>query len=111
MNQPPKPSVDLGYPTQARGRIPAFASLEEEAAWWDAHDAGDVWDDLAPARITVAPTVLSEAAMSIRLPAAALERLRRRADQKGLGHTTLARMWLLERLEHEERAEAQAPDR
>ncbi len=36
-----KPTVDLGYPTEPHGRIPAFASIEEEAAFWDAHDLAD----------------------------------------------------------------------
>lgn len=107
MSQRAKSTVDLGYPTEARGRIPAFNSVEEEAAWWDSHDASDVWNDLEPVQVKVSPTLLSESAMSIRLPDAVLERLRWRADKKGLGHTTLARMWLLERLEQEERAEAQ----
>ncbi len=28
-------SVDLGYPTEAQGDLPAFQSIEEEAALWD----------------------------------------------------------------------------
>ena len=31
--QDQKPIVDLGYPTEAYGRIPAFFSVEEEAAF------------------------------------------------------------------------------
>jgi hypothetical protein len=111
MSRQSKPSVDLGYPTEARGRIPAFDSLEEEAAWWDAHDADEVWDELEPVKANVSPKFLSEPAMSIRLPEIVLEQLRRRADEKGVGPTTLARMWLLERLEQEENTEAQTPVR
>lgn len=92
---------------QARAdSIPEFANREEEAAWWDSHDAADFWDDLEPVRIKVSPMLLSESAMSVRLPEAVLERLRARADRKGLGHTALARLWIMERLEQEERAEA-----
>lgn len=36
-----KPTVDLGYPTEAHGRIPSFADIEEEAAFWDTHDFTD----------------------------------------------------------------------
>jgi hypothetical protein len=43
--------------------------------------------------------------MSIRLPARALDGLRKEATRKGIGHTTLARMWIMERLEAEERHE------
>jgi hypothetical protein len=105
MSQRPKPSVDLGYPTPARGRIPAFNSIEEEAAWWDTHDAGDFWDEFEPVQVKVSPALISESAMSVRLPEATLERLRRQAVRKGMGHTTLARMWIMERLESEERSE------
>lgn len=27
----PRPSIDFGYPTEADGPVPAFASIEEEA--------------------------------------------------------------------------------
>lgn len=108
MSNHPKPSVDLGYPTEAHGSIPSFNSIEEEAAWWDSHDISDVWDELEPVRGKVAPSVLSESAMSVRLPEATLARLRARAAKKGVDYTTLARMWIMERLEEEEQAESHA---
>lgn len=40
----------------------------------------------------------------IRLPAAKWEALRREANEMGIGPTTLARMWLLEKLREVERA-------
>jgi len=40
----------------------------------------------------------------IRLPAAKWEMLRREAKEMGIGPTTLARMWLLEKLRDVERA-------
>lgn len=49
----PKPTVDLGYPTPAHGRIPAFQSVEEEAAFWDAHAVTDFPDEFRPARVRV----------------------------------------------------------
>jgi hypothetical protein len=49
----PKPTVDLGYPTEAHGRIPAFASVEEEAAFWDTHDFTDFAAESSPVQITV----------------------------------------------------------
>ena len=33
------------------GRIPEFASLEEEAAFWDAHDTTDVEDEFHPVTV------------------------------------------------------------
>ncbi len=37
-----KPSIDLVYPTEAQGDLPAFQSIEEEAAFWDNHDLTDL---------------------------------------------------------------------
>lgn len=48
-----KPSVDLGYPTKARGRIPAFANVEEEAEFWDLHEFTDFAAESSPVEITV----------------------------------------------------------
>ncbi len=30
------------YPTKAHGAIPAFNSIDEEAEYWDTHDATDL---------------------------------------------------------------------
>jgi hypothetical protein len=49
----PKPTVDLGYPTPAHGRIPAFQTIEEEAAFWDTHDTADFPDAFKPVDVTV----------------------------------------------------------
>lgn len=89
-----------------QSRIPDFTSREEEAAWWDSHDLADYWDEFKPVTAKVSPNLLSETAMSVRLPAATLDRLRQRAATKGVGHTTLARMWIMERLDDEEQVEA-----
>ena len=48
-----QPTVDLGYPTAARGRIPAFANVAEEAAFWDTHDFTDFVDESTPVQVTV----------------------------------------------------------
>ncbi len=89
-----------------RSPIPEFQSREEEAEWWDTHDLSEFWDELGAAGVTVSPKVLSERSMSVRLPEATLDQLRHKAQRKGLGHTTLARMWIMERLEEEERYDA-----
>ena len=49
----PKPTVDLGYPTPARGRIPAFDSIEDEAVFWDTHDITDFLAESTPVHLTV----------------------------------------------------------
>jgi len=78
--------------------IPAFTSREEEAIFWDTHSFADYQDETKPARVRFAQN-LSEG-ITIRLDSATLATLRERAKQKGVGPTTLARMWILEQLRH-----------
>jgi hypothetical protein len=53
-----KPTVDLGYPTEPYGRIPAFQDIEEEAAFWDTHNAADfIGVELQPVGVTVNPNL------------------------------------------------------
>ncbi len=87
---------DPAVRTHGRGRIPEFGSREEEAAFWDSHDFTDFWDELKPVRVRAARN-LSEG-ITIRLDPETLKRLRSRARDQGIGPTTLARMWILERL-------------
>ena len=103
MNQP-NPTVDLGYPTEAHGRIPAFQSIEEEAAFWDSHDVTEfAGQELQPVEVTIG-TELAER-LTVRLDQADRTELARRARAKGVGPSTLARMWLKERLREEANAE------
>lgn len=104
MSQQAKPTVDLGYPTPAHGRIPSFNSIEEEAAFWDTHDITDYLNESRPAELTVG-TELAEK-LTLRLEQSDRAALTRRARAKGVGPSTLARMWLKERLRQEEEAEA-----
>jgi len=89
---------------KAKSRIPDFASREEEAEFWDTHDITDYLDELKPARVRFAKN-LSEG-ITIRLDPQTLAELRSQAHQKGVGPTTLARMWILEHLQQKARASA-----
>ncbi|MSQ28449.1 MAG: hypothetical protein EXR51_09985 [Dehalococcoidia bacterium] len=81
--------------SQAHG-IPDFASREEMAQWFDTHDMADYWDQLKPTKVRFAKR-LSEG-LNIRFDPQTLEDLRAEAAEKGVGPTTLVRMWILERL-------------
>lgn len=88
-------------------RIPQFASREEEAEWFDTHDLADYQDELktVPARFS---KNLSEG-LNIRLDRDTLAALREVAREKGIGPTTLVRMWVLEHLrDRRERADKSA---
>lgn len=74
--------------------IPEFASREAEAEFWDTHNLTDYWDEFKPVRARFAKR-LSEG-INIRLDPETLAELRAQAAEKGIGPTTLARMWILE---------------
>jgi len=101
----PNPSVDLGYPTEAHGRIPAFQSIEEEAAFWDTHSVTDFADELQPVPMRVNRSL--SAPLTVRLDPADRAELARRAKAQGIGPSTLVRMWVKDRLRREADAEPQ----
>ena len=80
--------------TTTKKRIPEFASIEEEAAFWDTHSTTDYEDEFKPVRVRFAKK-LSEG-ITIRLDPDTLERIRAEAHERGIGATTLIRMWVLE---------------
>jgi len=92
----PRPTFDLGYPTEAHGRIPAFTNVEEEAEFWDAHDFTDFAEESTPVQVTVGQELAER--LTLRLDQADREKLVKYAREKGIGPTTLARIWLKERL-------------
>jgi predicted DNA binding CopG/RHH family protein len=75
-------------------RIPEFASVEEEAAFWDTHSTADYEDEFKPVRVRFAKNLSH--GITIRLDAETLEQVRSEAHEKGIGATTLIRMWVLE---------------
>lgn len=77
-------------------RIPRFVDRTEEAEFWDTHDITDYQDELKPTRARFSRG-LSEG-ITIRLDPETLRELRELAREKGIGPTTLARMWILEQL-------------
>jgi len=99
-----KPTVDLGYPTPAYGRIPAFQNIEEEAEFWDTHSTSDFPDEWTPVEVTVSLELAER--LTLRLEKADRDALARYAKKKGIGSSTLARMWVKEHLQQEAEAEA-----
>ncbi len=81
-------------------RIPEFASRQEEAEFWDTHSFADYWDDFKPVKVRFAKN-LSEG-ITIRLDPQTMQELRSQAKAKGIGPTTLIRMWVLEHLRPEQ---------
>ena len=80
-----------------KSRIPVFKSVQEEAEFWDSHDTADFEDEFKPVKVRFAKN-LSEG-LTIRLDPETLEKIRIEASEKGIGPTTLVRMWVMERLQ------------
>ena len=79
-----------------KSRIPEFKTIEEEAKFWDTHSFADYKDEFRPVKVTFAKN-LSEG-LTVRLDPRTLNQLRELASEKGIGPTTMARMWILEHL-------------
>jgi predicted DNA binding CopG/RHH family protein len=90
--------------TKKLKKWPEFKSYEEEAEFWDTHDIRE-YDKFERVELEVDKNLFHT--LSIRLDAETLTNLRKRAEKKGLGVTTLIRVWVRERLEEEEKKEAQ----
>ena len=99
--------------------IPEFASIEEEAEFWDTHDTTEYFED-TPVDLKIADDFKSvhvegtqvrdaldkqlkqaSQGITVRFQPDTLAELRRRAARKGVGATTLVRMLVLEGLEAE----------
>jgi|SRR6266540_252948 predicted DNA binding CopG/RHH family protein len=77
-------------------RIPEFATIEEEARFWDTRSTADYEHEFRPVRTRFAKRLST--GVTVRLDAETLQQLRTMAQEKGIGPTTLIRMWVLERL-------------
>ncbi len=101
-----QPLIDLGYPTEAHGRIPAFHSVEEEAEFWDTHDITDFLDDLEPVKLRVSPWLASVERITIGLGREDREELERLAAEQGVDGVTLVQRWVEDHLRGEAEPEA-----
>lgn len=80
---------------QAVKPAPPFASIQEEAEYWDSHS---VVDEIDEETLVGFHRARKSGSLTIRLQPDDIVRLRREAGQLGIGPSTLARMWILEHL-------------
>jgi predicted DNA binding CopG/RHH family protein len=69
---------------------------QEEADFWDTHDLTDYWDQFQPVKVRFAKNLSSS--ITVRFDAKDIDALRAEGEKKGIGPTTLIRMWVKERL-------------
>lgn len=87
-------------PSTKRGgsRIPRFNTVEEEARFWDTHDTTEFEDELEEVSDVKFVPARPKKAITVRLEDETLDLIAREARQKGIGPSTLIRMWILEHL-------------
>ena len=81
---------------KAKEPLPEFQNRQEMAEFWDTHDFADYMDEFRPVKVRFAKR-LSDG-ITIRFDPETLAELRTQAKQKGIGPTTLVRMWVIEHL-------------
>lgn len=87
------------YPKISKYRpkpIPPFKTLDEEANFWDTHDVSE----FGKVPLMELPLLESEKeeVLTVRVQKTVKEKLTHVARRKGINPTTLARMWIIERL-------------
>jgi predicted DNA binding CopG/RHH family protein len=80
-------------------QIPHTDSIAELARFWDTHDLTDFEDELEEVPEAVFER-RAEETVTIRLPTAEVEAVKRLAEAKGVGHTALIQEWVREKLQH-----------
>ena len=90
---------DPKYPTKPFGKIPAFRSYEEEAKFWDFHSFTDFEDELEEVDIVFDLEKRKEETLVLRVNKGVKDKLSKVARKKGVNTSTLARIWLTEKLQ------------
>lgn len=80
-------------------KIPHTDSIAELARFWDTHDLTDFEDELEEVSESVFERHAEET-VTINLPAAEVEAVKRLAKAKGIEHTALIQEWVREKLQH-----------
>lgn len=79
-------------------KIPEFKSRAEEAHFWDTHDITDYWGEMEDAEIEFVDDTKHDETITVRVKPKLKERLDKLAKSYGINLSTLARMWLIEKL-------------
>ena len=78
---------------------PAFESEEEERAFWETHDSAAYVDWATAQRARFPNLKPSTRAISLRLPATLLERIKVAANKRDVPYQSLIKMWLSEKVD------------
>lgn len=82
-----------------KNRIPKFKTYEEEVKFWDTHNVTDFIDETEDVNLVFELDKPRDETLIVRLQKDFKDKLEKTARSKGLNVSTLARMWLMERLQ------------
>lgn len=82
-----------------KSKLPKFKNIREEAKFWDTHSFADYWDEFKDVDLVVELHKPKSATIVVRLQKNLKDRLSKIASSKGLNVSTLARMWIAEKLQ------------
>jgi len=83
-----------------KNNLPDFSKMtrEAEAKWFDSHDLGDYGNELKPVDLVVELAKPKEETLIVRVNKGLKKKLEKKAEAKGLTPSSLARIWLTEKL-------------
>ena len=84
--------------------IPKFINEDDEREFWAAHDATDYFDMSREVKMDLSKLKPTTEAISLRLPAFLLARIKQLANKKDVPYQSLMKVYLNERVEQELRA-------
>lgn len=80
--------------------IKPFKTLDEEADFWDTHDLSKLMDNPnTPLSDLPLLEFVKEDVMTVRIQKSIKEKLKQTARKLGINTSTLARMWIMEKLQ------------
>lgn len=82
-----------------KSRILKFTNYSEEMKFWDTHNVTDFEDETEDVDIIFELNKPRDETLIVRLQKDFKEKLEKTARSKGLNVSTLARMWLMEKLQ------------
>lgn len=82
-----------------KSKIPKFKTYEEEANFWDTHEITEFEDETEDVEIVFELNKPRDEAIVLRVQKDLKEKLDKKARSLGLNLSTLARMWLMEKLQ------------
>ena len=79
-------------------KIPNFKNLHDEADFWDRSDITNYLSELKPVKLKVNFKAVKDENLTIRLQPGLKKTLENTASDMGIQPSSLARMWLIEKL-------------